>query len=105
MYVRVSRSYEPRRDIPIAVRKLKTFSPSRIRDWIRDHKTKRDKVTGKRVQLNVTPQSISMWFKRHPNILRKLKAEVKDKNYQRKLFQKPFSRMVFSRNYLPSSIG
>jgi integrase len=75
--------YKPRRDIPQAVRQLKSFSPSKIRDWIREHKTKKDRVTKKRLQLNVTPQSISMWFKRHPQILRRLKNEVIEKEVQR----------------------
>jgi len=74
----MGQKYKPRRDIPKAVRELKTFSPSRIREWIRNHRAKKDRVTGKRVQLNVTPQSISMWFRRHPDVLRKLKTEVKD---------------------------
>lgn len=77
MYVSVSvQKYKPRKDIPLAVRKLKTFSPSRIREWIREHRTKKEKATGERTQVNVTSQSISMWFKRHPEVLRELKAEV-----------------------------
>ena len=83
MYVRVSGPYKPRRDIPIAVRELKTFSPSTIRNWVREHKTRKDRVTGKRVQVNVTPESITMWFKRHPDVLRRLKVEVVEKELER----------------------
>ncbi len=68
--------YVPRRDIPIAVRELKTFSPSRIRDWIREHKTKKDRLTGKRVQVLRSPDSIGKWLKRHPRIFEELKNEV-----------------------------
>jgi Phage integrase family. len=68
--------YVPRKDIPIAVRELKTFSPSRIRDWIREHKTKKDRVTGKRVQVLRSPDSIGKWLKRHPRLLEELKNEV-----------------------------
>jgi integrase len=74
--VRVCVSYQPRKDIPLAVRELKSFSPSKIRDWIREHKTKRDGVTGKRVQENVTPQSISMWFSRNKEVYEELKSEI-----------------------------
>jgi integrase len=68
--------YVPKRDIPIAVRELKTFSPSRIRDWIREHKTKKDRVTGKRVQVLRSPDSIGKWLKRHPRLFEELKNEV-----------------------------
>lgn len=70
--------YKARRDIPKAVRELKTLSPSKIRDWIRDHRTKRDKVTGKRVQVNVTPESITMWFRRHLDFHEALKREIQE---------------------------
>jgi len=65
------------------MRELKTFSPSTIREWIRNHRTKKDRVTGKRVQVNVTTQSISMWFKRHPKIYQSLKAEIEEEELTR----------------------
>jgi hypothetical protein len=83
------------------VRELKTFSPSRIRDWIREHRTRKDKTTGKRVQVNVTPQSITMWFKRHPDVLRKLKNEIREQE----LSKEAISETIFENGFfkeLPS---
>jgi len=65
--------------IPLAARKLRTLSPSRIRDWIRDNRTKKDPVTGKRVQCEVTPESITMWLKRHPDVKATLEREIIEK--------------------------
>lgn len=69
--------YKPKRDIPRAVRELKTLSPTKIRDWIREHRTKRN-ATGKREQVNLQPQAITMWFKRNLGIYEALKKELKD---------------------------
>jgi integrase len=91
VYVSVSGYYVPKRDIPIAVRELKTLSPSRIRDWIRNHKIKREKISGKRVQHNLTSQSISMWFKRHP----KIKTELKEKIREQELSREAVSESIF----------
>lgn len=57
--------YHPRRDIPMAVRTLKTFSPKEISLWVLNRFNKR-----------VTPESITMWFKRHPDVLEQLRKEV-----------------------------
>jgi len=57
--------YKPKRDIPIAVRTLRTFSPSKIREWILN-----------RFNESVTPESITMWFKRHPSEHDALQKEV-----------------------------
>jgi len=57
--------YKPKRDIPLFARELKTLSPSKIRDHIL---RKRNKV--------VTAESITMWFKRHPDIYDELAKEL-----------------------------
>ena len=68
--------YKPSRDIPKAVREIKSLSPSKIRDWIREHRTEVDKKSGKRKQVNRTVQSITMWFKDHPDVYEELKREI-----------------------------
>lgn len=68
--------YKPSRDIPKAVRELKDFSPSKISVWIREHRTEKDKKTGKRRQVERTPESVTMWFKDHPDVLAQLKSEI-----------------------------
>lgn len=57
--------YKPRRDIPMAVRTLKTFSPKEISQWVLNRFNKK-----------VTPESITMWFKRHPDVYEQLKKEI-----------------------------
>ncbi|MEM2613634.1 MAG: tyrosine-type recombinase/integrase [Nitrososphaerota archaeon] len=57
--------YKPSRDLPLAVRTLKTFSPTKIREWILN-----------RFNEDVTPESITMWFKRHPDIKEQLEKEL-----------------------------
>jgi len=59
--------YRPRRDIPLAARSLGTLSPTEISNWILN-----------RFNVKRTPESISMWFKRHPEIYRQLKAEIEE---------------------------
>jgi integrase len=57
--------YHPKRDIPQAVRTLKTFSPKEISQWVLNRFNKK-----------VTPEAITMWFKRHPDIYEQLKKEI-----------------------------
>ena len=57
--------YKPRRDIPKFAREYRTLSPSKIREIVL---VKRNR--------NVTAESITMWFKRHPDIQAKLKVDV-----------------------------
>jgi len=57
--------YKPRRDIPNAIRALHTFSPTEIREWVLSKFNK-----------SVTPQSITMWLKRNPDIKEQLKKEI-----------------------------
>lgn len=73
---KISSKYIPSRDIPIAVKELQTTSPTYIVAWIKGNKTEKDKRTGKRQQKIVTPQSITMWFKRHPKIAESLQSEI-----------------------------
>lgn len=72
------RKYKPSEDIPLAVRELETLSPSQIVEWIKTHRTEKDKRTGKRVQKIITPESITMWFNRHPKIRDALQVEIAD---------------------------
>lgn len=68
--------YKPSRDIPKACRELKTLSPSEIVGWIREHRTRRNPITKKREQENRSPQSVSMWFRDHPDVYQELKNEI-----------------------------
>jgi len=69
--------YKANRDIPKAVRELRTTSPTQVAEWIRNHRTKKD-ARGKRMQESISSQAINMWYKRHPNEYAKLKAEVEE---------------------------
>ena len=68
--------YKPSRDIPKAVREIKSLSPSKIRDWIRDHRTRINPITKKREQVKRSAESITMWFGDHPNVYEELKREI-----------------------------
>jgi len=68
--------YKPSRDIPKAVKQLKTTSPTDIRKWIMEHRTDTDNKTGRRVQCVVTPQSISNWFRRNPKVAQELERYI-----------------------------
>lgn len=57
--------YKPKRDIPKFVKEYHTFSPSKIREIVLKKRNK-----------NVTAESITMWFKRHLDVLTELKSEV-----------------------------
>jgi len=57
--------YHPSKDIPNFARELKTLSPSKIRDYVL---MKRNK--------EVTSESVTMWFKRHPQIYDQLSKEL-----------------------------
>jgi len=67
--------YNPARDIPKAVKELRTTSPTRIAEWVKSHRTTQDHLN-RRVQVSITPQAITQWFKRHPNEHKKLQAQV-----------------------------
>jgi len=70
--------YKPQRDIPKAVRELKSLSPTEICKWIRNHRTKRDNKTGKRIQVKRKPPSISMFFQRNPDVYKQLRSEIQE---------------------------
>lgn len=72
----VSVKYKPQRDIPLAVRELKSLSPTEIVEWIKNHRTKRDNKTGKRIQELRKAHSISMFFQRNPDVYKELKSEI-----------------------------
>ena len=69
--------YKPERDIPKAIRTLKTLSPTDIVEWIRENRTEIDNI-GRKVQKNLKPQAINMWFKRHPDEHKQLAREIAD---------------------------
>jgi len=84
--------YKPSRDIPKAVKQLKTTSPMEIRKWIMEHRTDRDSKTGRRVQVKITPQSISNWFRRNKGVAQELeryieKQEIVEEGISEGLFQ------------------
>lgn len=53
------------------------FSPTKIVAWIRDHRTEQD-AFGSRRQTDRTPQSISQWFRRNPEVTQALKEELQE---------------------------
>jgi integrase len=57
--------YNPSRDIPLAVRELKDLSPSKVVLWILNHRN-----------VERTSQSITMWFKEHPDVFDELAKEI-----------------------------
>jgi integrase len=62
---------------------------------------KKEKATGKRIQVKVTPEAITMWFKRHPDVRRKLKLEI----VEEELSKDTISETVFENGFfkeLPS---
>lgn len=72
--------YKASRDIPKFIRSLKTFSPSQISAKILTDRNKK-----------ITPESITMWLKRHPEINEKLrkeiiKSEVSNEEVQQSIF-------------------
>jgi integrase len=57
--------YKPERDIPDAVRELKSVSPSKIVQWILNHRN-----------VKRSPESITHWFERHAQIFEELNKET-----------------------------
>jgi len=57
--------YKPRRDIPKFAREYHTLSPSDLQE-----------IVLKKRNRDVTPESITMWFKRHSKVYAELKAEI-----------------------------
>jgi len=78
-------NYRPKRDIPKAVLELKTTSPTAIREWIKNNRTLtvQHGNTERKEQALVTPQSISMWFKRHSVMAKKLELQVQQEEIPR----------------------
>ena len=75
--VRGFSNYKASRDIPLACRELQTLSPIKILEWIKNHRTEKDR-TGKRAQKILQAHTISMFFNRHPELKKKLEAEIID---------------------------
>lgn len=75
--------YKAARDIPKAVRELRTTSPTKISEWILENRTEIT-VTGKRQQCERTPQSISMWFRDHAKEAAILEAEIQTEEIARR---------------------
>jgi len=59
--------YKPERDLPEFAREFKTLSPSILANY----------VLAKRNE-EITPESVTMWFKRHPEIAEQLRKELID---------------------------
>ena len=87
--------YKPERDIPKAVSKLKTVSPTRIAEWVQDNRTALDEY-GRKKQKRISPNAITMWFKRHPEEHKKLALELEDEELNgRVITEGIFQRKVF----------
>jgi integrase len=59
--------YKPERDLPDFARELKTVSPSKLVEMVLNKRNER-----------VTPESVTMWFKRHPQVEELLRKELVD---------------------------
>jgi hypothetical protein len=57
--------YKPKRDLPLLVRQYKTFSPTILRQKILEKHNRA-----------LTPESITNWFRRNPQVEEQLKKEV-----------------------------
>jgi len=59
--------YKPSRDLPEFARQLKTLSPSKLAEMVLNKRNEER-----------TPESITMWFREHPEIYEQLKRELKE---------------------------
>jgi hypothetical protein len=57
--------YDPKRDLPDFAREIKSLSPSKLAEVVLNRRNKK-----------VTHESITMWFKRHPEIEEQLRKEL-----------------------------
>lgn len=58
-------NYHPSKDLPAFIRKYKTFSPSELVNIILKERN-----------TAIKPEAVTMWFLRHPDIEKQLKAEI-----------------------------
>jgi integrase len=70
--------YKASRDIPKACRLLKTRSPTKIAEWIRENRTEKDRATKKRRQSTVKVNAVIKWMSRNPKVMEEIEAEIKD---------------------------
>jgi len=73
--------YKPRIHIPLAVLEIRTLSPTRIRQWVLN-----------RFNKAVTPESVTMWFRRHS----KVKEELQNKLLDLEIPQEEISPTIFN---------
>jgi len=73
--------YKPSRDIPKACRELGTTSPTKICQWIQDHRTEQD-ARGKKKQVIRGISSITHWFERNPKVFKELEAQLKEEVFE-----------------------
>jgi integrase len=57
--------YKPERDLPEFVREAKTVSPSKLAEIVLNRRNR-----------EITAESVTMWFKRHPEVLDQLSKEI-----------------------------
>ena len=62
------RKYSPKRDIQNAIKQLNSTSPTEICKWILN-----------KYNISISPNSISMWKRRNPDIIEKLEREFSNK--------------------------
>ena len=58
--------YQPERDLELATQELKTCRPSALSNWVLNKRNKK-----------VTPESVTMFFKRHPDIKQRIDEYLK----------------------------
>jgi len=68
--------YKPSRDLPLFAREHKTLSPTKLREIIL---AKRNEA--------VTPESITMWFKRHPDVEEELRREITEEEKSKEVVE------------------
>jgi integrase len=66
--------YNPKRDLPKAVRELRTLSPKTLAEWVTQNRTRT--VKGKRIQYAISDEAIRIYFVRHPKLYEELKNEI-----------------------------
>jgi len=59
--------YKPARDLPLFAREHKVLSPSELAEIVFMKRSKK-----------ITPESITMWFKRHPDVYSQLAKELSE---------------------------
>lgn len=69
-------NYDPTRDIPKAAREIRNLKPTKIVEWIKEHRT--ETVGLIKQQKSITPQAVTLWLSRHKDIADSLRKELSE---------------------------